>query len=57
MRSSARPTRFRFWPSSPKVAGMPDVSFTNLLIICAVAVAAPMLVGLLPWLRIPAVVL
>jgi Kef-type K+ transport system membrane component KefB len=36
---------------------MPDVSFTNLLIICAVAVAAPMLVGLLPWLRIPAVVL
>src|SRR5689334_12759563 len=36
---------------------MPDVSFTNLLIVCAVAVAAPMLVGLLPWLRIPAVVL
>ena len=36
---------------------MPDVSFTNLLIVCALAVAAPMLVGLLPWLRIPAVVL
>src|SRR4051794_26184425 len=36
---------------------MPDVSFINLLIICAVAVAAPLLVGLLPWLRIPAVVL
>jgi Kef-type K+ transport system membrane component KefB len=36
---------------------MPDVSFTNLLIICAVAVSAPMLVGLLPWVRIPAVVL
>jgi len=36
---------------------MPDVSFTNLLIICAVAVAAPMLVGFLPWLRIPSVVL
>jgi len=36
---------------------MPDVSFTNLLIICVVAVGAPMLVGFLPWLRIPAVVL
>ena len=36
---------------------MPDVSFTNLLVICAVAVAAPLLVGFLPWLRIPSVVL
>jgi Kef-type K+ transport system membrane component KefB len=35
---------------------MPAVSFTNLLIICAVAVLAPLLVGLLPGLRVPAVV-
>jgi Kef-type K+ transport system membrane component KefB len=36
---------------------MPAVSFTNLLIICAVAVLAPLLLGLLPRLRVPAVVL
>jgi Kef-type K+ transport system membrane component KefB len=36
---------------------MPDVSFTNLLIICVVAVLAPLVVGFVPWLRIPAVVL
>jgi len=36
---------------------MPDVSFDNLLIICALAVLAPLLVGFLPRLRIPAVVL
>lgn len=36
---------------------MPDVSLTNLLVICAVAVAPPLLVGFLPWLRVPAVVL
>jgi Kef-type K+ transport system membrane component KefB len=36
---------------------MPDVSFTNLLIVCAVAVAAPLLIGYLPRLRIPSLVL
>jgi Kef-type K+ transport system membrane component KefB len=36
---------------------MPAVSFTNLLIICAVAVLAPLLLGLLPRLRVPAVLL
>ncbi|WP_051808424.1 cation:proton antiporter [Actinoplanes subtropicus] len=36
---------------------MPDVSFTNLLIITVVAVAAPLAVGFAPRLRAPAVVL
>src|SRR5215467_9499830 len=36
---------------------MPDVSFTNLLVIAAVAVLAPLTVGFFPRLRIPAVVL
>src|SRR5947199_10191673 len=36
---------------------MPDVSFTNLLVISVVAVLAPLVVGLLPRLRLPAVVL
>jgi Kef-type K+ transport system membrane component KefB len=36
---------------------MPDVSFTNLLIVAAVAVAAPLAVGFFSRLRIPAVVL
>jgi Kef-type K+ transport system membrane component KefB len=36
---------------------VPDVSFVNLLVVVAVAVAAPLTVGYLPWLRIPAVVL
>ncbi len=36
---------------------MPDVSFNNLLIISAVAVLAPLLLGFVPRLRIPAVVL
>jgi Kef-type K+ transport system membrane component KefB len=36
---------------------MPDVSFGNLLIVVAVAVLAPLCVGYLPRLRIPAVVL
>jgi Kef-type K+ transport system membrane component KefB len=36
---------------------MPDVSFTNLLIISTIAVLAPLTVGFLPRLRIPAVVL
>src|SRR6516165_4179553 len=36
---------------------MPDVSFTNLLVVAAVAVLAPLTVGFFPRLRIPAVVL
>jgi Kef-type K+ transport system membrane component KefB len=36
---------------------MPDVSFGNLLVVAAVAVLAPLVVGFLPRLRIPAVVL
>src|SRR6201997_3686408 len=36
---------------------MPDVSFTNLLIVAAVAVLAPLTVGFFPQLRVPAVVL
>src|SRR6516225_2273987 len=36
---------------------MPDVSFTNLLVVAAVAVLAPLTVGYSPRLRIPAVVL
>ena len=36
---------------------MPDVSFTNLLIIAAVAAVVPLAVGSVPGLRIPAVVL
>src|SRR6266704_2231591 len=36
---------------------MPDVSFINLLVVAAVAVAAPLAVGYLPRLRVPAVVL
>src|SRR5216683_2335027 len=36
---------------------MPDVSFTNLLVVVVVAVLAPLTVGFSPRLRIPAVVL
>jgi Kef-type K+ transport system membrane component KefB len=36
---------------------MPDVSFTGLLLVAAVAFGAPLLVGLVPRLRVPAVVL
>src|SRR6516165_6624254 len=36
---------------------MPDVSFTNLLVVAAVAVLAPLTVGFAPRLRLPAVVL
>jgi Kef-type K+ transport system membrane component KefB len=36
---------------------MPDVSFENLLVISAIAVLAPLIVGFLPRLRLPAVVL
>ena len=35
---------------------MPDVSFGNLVIICAVAVAVPLLLGFNPRLRVPSVV-
>jgi len=36
---------------------MPDVSFTNLLVIMVIAVLAPLLIGYAPRLRIPSVVL
>ncbi len=36
---------------------MPDVSFGSLVIVAAIAVGAPMLVGLFPRIRVPAVVL
>src|SRR5919197_663671 len=36
---------------------MPDVSFTNLLVVAVVAVLAPLTVGFAPRLRVPAVVL
>lgn len=36
---------------------MPEISFVNLLVVAAVAVAAPLLLGFLPRLRLPAVVL
>ena len=36
---------------------MPDVSFTNLVVVAAIAVAAPVLLGFFPAIRLPAVVL
>src|SRR5438309_12002207 len=36
---------------------MPDVSFASLVVVAAIAVGAPLLVGLVPGLRVPAVVL
>src|ERR1044072_9446030 len=36
---------------------MPEVGFTNLLVVCLVALVAPLLLGFAPRLRIPAVVL
>ncbi|HEX5879485.1 MAG TPA: cation:proton antiporter [Actinomycetota bacterium] len=36
---------------------MPDVSFESLLIVCVLAVLAPLVVGFVPRLRVPAVVL
>ena len=36
---------------------MPDVSFGNLLVICVIAVLAPLVIGYAPRLRVPAVVL
>ncbi len=36
---------------------MPDVSFTNLLIVAAVAAAVPLALGWAPRLRVPSVVL
>src|SRR5207245_1158512 len=35
---------------------MPDVSFGSLLVVAAIAVGAPLLVGLFPRIRVPAVV-
>jgi Kef-type K+ transport system membrane component KefB len=35
---------------------MPEISFLNLLIVAAVAVLAPLLLGYLPRLRLPSVV-
>ena len=35
---------------------MPEISFVSLLVVAAVAVAAPLLLGFLPRLRLPAVV-
>jgi Kef-type K+ transport system membrane component KefB len=36
---------------------MPDVSFTNLFIVCLVAAGAPLLLGLAPRVRLPSVIL
>jgi len=36
---------------------VPAVSFGGLLVVAVVAVCAPLLVGLVPWIRVPAVVL
>jgi Kef-type K+ transport system membrane component KefB len=36
---------------------VPAVSFTGLLVVAVVAVGAPLLVAVVPWLRVPAVVL
>ena len=36
---------------------MPEVSFDNLLIVCAIAVAVPLLLGWAPRLRVPSVVI
>src|SRR4051812_48204181 len=36
---------------------MPHVSFASLVVVAAIAVAAPLLVGMFPRIRIPAVVL
>ena len=36
---------------------MPEVSFDNLLIVCVIAVAVPLLLGLAPRLRVPSVVI
>ena len=36
---------------------MPEISFTNLLLVVAVAFAAPFLLGLAPRVRLPSIVL
>ena len=36
---------------------MPEVSFNNLLIVCVIAVAVPLLLGWAPRLRVPSVVI
>src|SRR6266566_3800179 len=49
--ASSRPT------DCESAAVMPDVSFVNLFIVCLVAAAAPLLLGLAPRLRLPSVIL
>jgi Kef-type K+ transport system membrane component KefB len=39
------------------VTAVPEVSFTNLLVVSVIAVLAPLIIGFLPRLRVPAVVL
>src|SRR4051794_32003529 len=36
---------------------MPEVGFTNLLVVCIIALLAPLALGFVPRLRVPAVVL
>jgi Kef-type K+ transport system membrane component KefB len=36
---------------------MPDVSFTSLAVVLGVSFLAPLVIGLVPWLRVPSVVL
>src|SRR5262245_57727772 len=36
---------------------VPEISFANLVIVAAIAFFLPLLLGLMPWLRLPAVVL
>jgi len=44
-------------PGVAGVAAMPELSFSNLLWVCAIAFIVPLLQGLFPRVRIPAVVL
>jgi len=53
-------SRGRRWSRSsptPCWSDVPAVSFGGLLVVALVAVGAPLLVGLVPWIRVPAVVL
>lgn len=36
---------------------MPEVGFTNLLVVCVIALVAPLALGFVPRVRMPAVVL
>src|SRR4051794_11400140 len=56
-RPASEPLSRPLLPPTPAEAAVPDVSFTNLLIITAVAVAVPLALGWAPRLRIPSVVL